>query len=208
MTTLSESMASRWRSLLSRLGSGGDHGALVRVLDSLYHHPHREYHSLDHIAACLESFDAVREHARDADAVEFALWLHDCIYDPKASDNEERSADVAEMMLREIGAAVRAQAVRGLILATKHRGPPTTADAALVVDIDLAILGAPWPRYEAYFRQIRAEYAFVDDATFRAGRSAFLRSMLGRSVVFTTEQMSLTYESAARSNMERELAAQ
>ena len=73
-------------------------GAFKRVEESdrcstcsraLYTHP-RAYHNLDHIAQVLAAFDDVRGLAEDKDCVEFAIWMHDCVYTPSRPDNEER----------------------------------------------------------------------------------------------------------------------
>ncbi|MBL8760261.1 MAG: N-methyl-D-aspartate receptor NMDAR2C subunit [Phycisphaerae bacterium] len=206
MTTLSDSMVTRWTRLLERLGDRGDARALWLILEALYNHPAREYHSLTHIAECLDLFDLVRPGAHNADCVEVALWLHDCIYDAAATDNEERSADVAMVMLREIGAPLESQtSVRKLVLATRHREPPASMDESLIVDIDLSILGSAPERYDAYRSQIRSEYQFVDDGAFRVGRSNFLKNMLARPRVFTTDVVRDRFEAAARANMGREL---
>ena len=46
-------------------------------------------------------------------------------------------------------------------MATRHAALPAGGDEQLLVDIDLAILGASAARFAEYERQIRAEYAFV-----------------------------------------------
>ena len=51
--------------------------------------------------------------------------------------------------------------VQELILATKHKSAPATHDAALLVDVDLAILGAPVERFDEYERQVRKEYGWA-----------------------------------------------
>ena len=58
--------------------------------------PQRHYHNQQHIAECLTQFDAARNIARRPEAIEFAIWFHDAVYDPKAGDNEEKSAALAK----------------------------------------------------------------------------------------------------------------
>ena len=70
------------------------------------------------------------------------------------------------------GRAGGAGPLRELIMATCHQAPPGDADAALVVDIDLAILAAPAPVYARYEADVRAEYAWVPEPLFRAGRGS------------------------------------
>jgi len=176
------------------------------MLEVLYQNPPRAYHSLDHIAACLAIFDTHRSLATNPDAVEFALWLHDCIYDPKAKDNESKSAAVARHMLRELNAAATLQdQVESLIMATLHTRAPLTGDAALLADIDLSILGASPSDYAIYAAAIRAEYSFVPDEVYRPGRSAVLHAFLGRSHIFHTPHFQSSHDSRARANLEAEL---
>ena len=49
-------------------------------------------HTLQHISECLSHFEQVQDLLEDARAVELALWFHDAVYNPKASDNEACSA--------------------------------------------------------------------------------------------------------------------
>ena len=58
---------------------------------------HRAYHTLRHIEACLAWMRDAPLEDDDRIAAEFAIWFHDAVYDTRASDNEERSADLAAM---------------------------------------------------------------------------------------------------------------
>lgn len=129
----------------------------------------------------------MRSTCADPLAVEAALLFHDYEYNPARNDNEERSAEEAGMALRAIGwPQARIDAVRGLIVATKHAAAPATPDEAVVADVDLSILGKPPQAFDAYERAIRKEYAHVPDDAFRAGRAAVLRSFLSRPRIYST----------------------
>ena len=92
-----------------------------------------------------------------------------------------------------------------LILATRHEAEPEDADAALVVDIDLGVLGAEAHRYDLYAGDIRREYAHVEEQAYREGRAAVLRGFLGRRRIYHTRHFRKLLEERARANMLREL---
>ena len=139
--------AGPWRAAWQALGvHGGD--ALHAVLLSSYAEPHRAYHTQQHLAECLALFDEVRGLAERPAEVEIALWFHDAIYDVHRRDNEALSAEWAHAALLHAGAAAdAAERVAALVLVTRHSVAPQTPDEQLLVDIDLAILGAApsWP---------------------------------------------------------------
>lgn len=208
MQTLTALMRERWRLLCRRIGSSGDPESLADQIEVLYRSPPRAYHSLEHIAACLATLGEFGAAALGLDSVEFALWLHDCVYDPKAKDNESRSADVAEGMLHAIGAArERIDQVRALIMATQHTDTGLSGDAALIADIDLAILGATPDVYERYAAAIREEYSFVPEDAYRAGRSAVMQGFISRARIFATDLLGARFESTARRNIAAEIHA-
>ena len=70
-------------------------GAGARLL-AAYGDPARRYHDLHHLAEVLGHVDTLEAVATDPVAVRLAAWFHDAVYDPKALDNEERSAALAE----------------------------------------------------------------------------------------------------------------
>jgi predicted metal-dependent HD superfamily phosphohydrolase len=197
----------RWDALWRRLGARGDAAAVHDGLVGRYAEPHRAYHTLGHVAACLAEWDGARGGASDPDAGELALWFHDAVYDPRAGDNEARSADLAAAACREAGVGETfARRVAGLILETRHAGSPETPDGALVADADLAIFGRPPDEFAAYEAGIRREYAWVPVPEYRRGRSDILRRFLDRPAVYATSHFRERYEVQARRNLEGLLA--
>ena len=67
-----------------------------------YAEPSRFYHNLDHVQKMLETVECLGSHARNLNAVKLATWMHDVIYDSKASDNEDRSAEFAERLCERL----------------------------------------------------------------------------------------------------------
>src|SRR4029079_14763196 len=89
-STMHESvdLAASWRRAWRGIGAADDGGALHASLISAYREPHRRYHTLQHLAECIELFDRVGALAPHAAEVEVGLWFHDAVYDVQRSDNE------------------------------------------------------------------------------------------------------------------------
>lgn len=200
-------MKERWTTFWTAAGAAGDPEAAWRDLSARYAEPHRAYHTLGHIAQCLEELEGARGFARDAAAVELALWYHDAVYDPRAHDNEDRSAELAAGTAIVMGwPPDRARRVADLIRVSTHRELAADPDAQLFADIDLSILGRPETAFDEYESQVRREYAWVPEAAFRAGRSAILQSFLDRPSIYATRPFREKYEAAARRNLARSIA--
>ena len=80
-------------------------------------------------------------------------------------------------------------------------------DTRLLLDVDLAILGAAPARFAESSRQVRAEYAHVPDATFRAGRARVLAGFLQRPRIYVTDVFRDALEERARANLQQALEA-
>lgn len=196
----------RWRELWQRLGSDAPDGSFAELL-AAYSEPQRHYHSHVHITACLRHFDEWRHLAEQPDQVELALWTHDLVYDTRRHDNEAASAERTAQWLRQADLERYVTPVSELILATCHQQPAQGADAALVVDIDLAILAAPATVYAEYESAVRAEFAWVPEPLFRAGRSKVLRHLLEMPALYQHEALARRWERPARENLQQALAA-
>jgi predicted metal-dependent HD superfamily phosphohydrolase len=121
-----------------------------------------------------------------------------------AKDNEARSAAWAERELSAATVPADARArVHELIMATRHAALPATADEALLVDIDLSILGADPERFDEYEVQVRQEYAWVPGPVFRRKRRELLQGFLARPHLYSTDWFRHRFEAAARSNLQR-----
>lgn len=196
--------ASSWYRLWAGLGASGDGSAHRTDLLARYSEPWREYHTLQHLAECLSLFDTASHLAARPSEVEAALWFHDAIYELRASDNEERSAHLAQSVLASGGVSPEvASRVLALVLATKHHAAPSQPDAQLLVDVDLSILASSPARFAEYEQQIREEYSFVSEATFRQKRREVLSSFLERPRIFSTEHFFARLENQARANIRR-----
>ncbi|VTU24417.1 HD domain-containing protein [Variovorax sp. RA8] len=195
---------SAWADAWDVLGVEAPDAALLDALLAHYSEPHRAYHTLQHLDECLESLALERSHARRPAEIALALWFHDAIYDIHRHDNEERSADWAQQALRDAGVEADAvQRVHALVLATRHQAQPEEADARLLVDIDLSILGAPAPRFAEYEQQIRFEYAHVPPGVFEPRRRQILGSFLARDPLYLTPSIRARLEAQARVNLQR-----
>ena len=203
---MNERLTSSWSRCWAALGAAGSGDALMQRLIAAYAEPQRYYHTQQHLAERLSLFDRYRSHAQEPGEVEMVLWFHDAIYDVFAADNEARSADWAETALKQAGVdAQRVATIQRLILITRHDALPTTADEALLVDIDLAILGAERARFAEYETQVRQEYAHVPEAAFRAGRAHILQGFLARQPLYQTPALQRRLEPKAQQNLSHSL---
>jgi predicted metal-dependent HD superfamily phosphohydrolase len=176
--------------------------ATIDELVGRYGEAHRRHHGLGHVVACIAAFDAHRGLAARPAEVLAALLFHDAVYDPRRSDNEARSAAVARRALA--GASQDAvDRIAEMIYATAGHVANAASDTALVLDVDLAILGAPREVYDTFERGVREEYEFVDDATFRAARTAVLSSFLARPAIYNHAPFRAAFEARARENLTR-----
>jgi predicted metal-dependent HD superfamily phosphohydrolase len=200
-----------WRSFWGSCGAQGDPKLVFEDLDRRYREPHRFYHTWAHVRVCLEELVSARPLCRDQFAVELALWCHDAVYDPRAKDNERRSATIARAAAvgMGLGEATAAEA-EALVLATTHgenagKDKDWEADARIVLDVDLAILGKSPREFSAYEAGIRAEYTFLPDEDYRKGRRRVLESFLRRPLIYRTELFRERYERRARVNIQESL---
>jgi predicted metal-dependent HD superfamily phosphohydrolase len=201
-------LRSRFSTLARRVGATQDPSSLGDALLAAWSDPARRYHDVRHLEDCLARLDDLQVDAATRDLLEMALWFHDAVYDPRATDNEERSAGWAAEALAAAGVpTAAANEVARLVRLTREHGPASDEAGRLMCDIDLSILGGPVEAFDAYERRIRAEYAWVPEEAFRHGRTRILEGLLRRDPLFQTATFQRRFESSARANLRRALAA-
>lgn len=229
-----EALLSRWNALLVSARHGAsdpDPTPYGEDLLSRWAEPHRRYHTTTHLHTTLNRVEELSSRpdepapetepgaapgtpatpdaaaALDIDAVLLAAWFHDAVYRPDRSENEERSARLAERALPEAGvsAARTAEVARLVRLTVTHDAAPGDLAGAVLCDADLSVLAGSPEEYARYAAEIRAEYAFVPDDTFREGRAAVLHQLLTHDHLFRTAYARAHWERVARRNAETEL---
>jgi predicted metal-dependent HD superfamily phosphohydrolase len=185
--------------------------AVIMAISDRYDEPHRKYHTRRHIDAMLVALGSLWDQAGYADVLReplvLATWLHDAVYDPTLADNELMSAALGRELLASLDASDELidEVERLVLLTTTHDPDPTDRAGALLCDADLSVLAQGAEAYGAYTRAVRAEYAFVPDAAFRAGRAQVLQTLLTREWLYSTPLARERWESVARARMREEL---
>lgn len=183
---------------------------MIASLEAAYAEPHRRYHTRRHIEQCLALLDQVPE-LMDSErrVLTWAIWWHDAIYDPTASDNEAKSAELAKRELRGLDASIheREEVARLIRLTAGHQVEAEDRLGEILVSIDLAILGARPAAYDTYAAEVRAEYAHVPDEAWRRGRPAVLQHFLDAPVIYPDPVLRDRFEAQARANLAREIAS-
>lgn len=205
-----DALRTRWTRALegARCPDGGpDPSSYADRLLACWQEPQRRYHTLTHLTAVLDHVDVLAKYADDPDVVRLAAWFHDAVYFPDRSENEERSARLAERALPEAGVAAdrTAEVARLVRLTVTHDPAADDRDGQVLCDADLAVLAAPPAAYAAYTAAVREEYHFVPDDAFRSGRAAILRQLLELPRLFRTPYGRREWEPTARRNLSAEL---
>jgi pantetheine-phosphate adenylyltransferase len=179
-----------------------------------YGAPQRHYHTLDHLVHGLSEINVWAANTgaspRDVATLKQAYWFHDAVYATARADrsNEEESAQLWEGSgLDPDNAAEAAQLIR----ATDHLHAGARAHrlTAVMLGVDLAILGQAEETYDAYAQAVRMEYQHVPDEVFKPRRAAILRQFQAAAhagTLYEDRYFSDLYCDAALRNVTRELA--
>jgi predicted metal-dependent HD superfamily phosphohydrolase len=182
---------------------------LFEQLMKRHREKHRRYHTAVHVAWVIRHIEELVqvEPVDHHDEIIAAAFYHDAIYEPAYPANERASARLARRDLASLGwSEERVERAAALIEATEHGAASApTGDTAILLDADLAILGADPATYANYVNEVRSEYRQVDDEAWRHGRAAVLRGFLDRPEIFSTPTGRARWESSARVNITGEL---
>ena len=174
---------------------------LYSLLINAYTEPQRHYHTFQHIVECLDLFHQIKEQLNDTIAVELAIWFHDVIYDPKAINNEEQSAELMQKSCSNLLASDQIQKVYDWIIATKKHQALTDQDLNYLLDIDLAILGNSTARFAEYEQQIQQEYTWVESDLYKLKRAEVLQYFYQMQPIYQTHYFNHLFEDQAKQNL-------
>ncbi len=198
ISILDQSWNRCWRTLCT-INNGN---SLKQKIIKLHNQHHRKYHTIQHLAECIKHLQNNYSYISNPEEIEIALWFHDAIYDIHATDNEEKSAELAfQELLKANVSNEKILRIHQLILATKHSFSPKHSNQMLIVDIDLSILGSPQSRFLEYEKQIREEFHSVPKAIFQKHRISLLMNFLDKDSIYNTLYFHNNFEKQARENI-------
>ena len=202
-------MNERWMKLVASLRV--DKEAARRAFADMVKHYNgdgRYYHVLTHVGELLDTVDEMRDLAEDYQMIQLAIWFHDVIYDPRGQNNEVKSAEYARQTLQKLGLPERViTRVSDLILKTvSHVSEKEDVDALILLDADLAPLGADEDVFARQSQALRHEFNWVPEDVYRESRANILSGFLGRERIYQTDWMYNAREAKARSNLSRAIA--
>ncbi|WP_137178070.1 hypothetical protein [Roseomonas sp. AR75] len=183
--------------------------AILAELHRRYAEPHRAFHRWPRVAELLAQAEDVAAAIADRSAFILAVLFHKAVFDRREADCAKRSAALMrEMLGKGVADWTLARAER-LILALEAQKVPETrdvslrGDAALLLDMDNAVLGTDAAEFDAYEAGYREEFAHLREDNYRLGRVAALQMLLWRERIFLTDRFYLPLEKRARRNVER-----
>ena len=169
-----------------------DNNSLIEELwteiEKNYSGKKRYYHTLQHLDNLLAQLTEVKGEIQNWETILFTLYYHDIIYNSLKSDNEEKSAELAEKRMKLISVSIdKIELCKQQILATKSHLKSTDTDTNYFTDADLSVLGQPWETYLDYCKNVRKEYSFYPDFVYNLGRKKVLNHFLTMDRIFKTD---------------------
>jgi predicted metal-dependent HD superfamily phosphohydrolase len=175
-------------------------------IETNYSNKKRHYHNLTHLSNLLREITEVKNKIQNWDILLFTLFYHDAIYNTRKSDNEEKSAELAEKRMKELNVPDgMIQLCKSQILATKSHVVSENLDTNYFTDADLSVLGKDWDTYETYCKNIRKEYSIYPALVYNPGRKKVLNHFLSMPRIFKTDWFYQLYEKQAKINLKKEL---
>jgi len=166
----------------------------------------RHYHTLQHLDNLLKQLTEVKDEIQNWNAILFTLYYHDIIYNSLKSDNEEKSAGLAEKRLKQISVSIETiELCITQILATKSHLKSTDSDTNYFTDADLSVLGQNWETYSLYYKNVRKEYSIYPDLVYNPGRKKVLKHFLSMNRIYKTDFFFCKFETQAKRNLTNEL---
>lgn len=175
-------------------------------IEKRYSDKKRHYHTLQHLDNLLAQLTEIKSEIQNWNTILFTLYYHDIVYNSLKSDNEEKSAELAEKRMKQIVVSNDTiKLCKKQILTTKSHIASTDSDTNYFTDADLSILGQPWETYSLYYKNVRKEYSIYPDFVYNPGRKKVLNHFLSMERIFKTEYFYSKYKIQAKQNIQMEL---
>ena len=175
-------------------------------IDKNYSSKKRHYHTLEHLNNLLYQLTAVKSEIKNWETILFTLFYHDIIYNSLKSNNEEKSAELAEKRMKQIPVSKdKIELCKKQILATKSHIKSTDSDTNYFTDADLSVLGQNWETYLLYCKNVRKEYSIYPTLVYNPGRKKVLNHFLSMDRIFKTDFFYNKFELQAKQNLQQEI---
>lgn len=186
------------------------------VIKDRYSEPVRKYHTLCHLQKMFHHMDLHLNDIQDSEAMSYAIFFHDIVYDGKSQENEEHSVKLFQEFAEDSGLNQNPELinkVENLILASKthcteeHKSEDIFGkdDIHYFLDFDISILASDPIEYKEYASQICEEYNFMSTMKYNFLRSKVLQQFLQVPNIYATKTFRDNYEQQARRNIENEI---
>lgn len=152
----------------------------VNTLLSMWNESHRSWHTLDHLN---DLFEQINENKflyseREYEKLLIASLFHDCIYDPKLFNNEEKSANFfIECCVDKRNEDILE--IKQIILDTKTHKPSTKLSEAFI-NYDMNIVERDYDKLLEWEDGIKNEYSEIGVEKYKINRLKFLESLLDK----------------------------
>lgn len=175
-------------------------------IEKNYSSKKRYYHNLQHLDNLLSQLTDVKSEIQNWETILFTLFYHDIIYNSIKSDNEEKSAELAEKRMKQISVPNdKIELCKKQILATKSHIKSTESDTNYFTDADLSVLGQNWETYLFYYKNVRKEYSIYPTLVYNSGRKKVLNHFLSMDRIFKTDFFYNKFEKQAKQNLKQEI---
>jgi predicted metal-dependent HD superfamily phosphohydrolase len=175
-------------------------------IEKNYSSKKRHYHTLEHLDNLLSQLTEVKSEIQNWETILFTLFYHDIIYNSIKSDNEEKSAELAEKRMKQISVSKdKIELCKKQILATKSHIRSTDNDTNYFTDADLSVLGQNWETYLLYYKNVRKEYSIYPALVYNPGRKKVLNHFLSMARIFKTDFFYNKFETQAKLNLQQEI---
>lgn len=171
-----------------------------------YTKEYRHYHTLEHLMHFYQELLEIKHQVKDWNTVLMAMFYHDIVFLPTRNDNEKSSCELAEVSLETV--EIPQQTIlkcQKMIMATKKHELSDDLDTNFFTDADLSIIGSDEKTYNQYVEEIKLEYYYLSDESYRIGRSKIIKRLLKMDNLYKTPHFYDRYEVQARKNLNSEL---